>query len=90
MESELAKMGTCSSVTSKGDRMEKKTFLVPNISCEHCVRTIKNELNEIVGVTSVDGNPNDKTVTVEWNPPASVDMIRKTLKEIDYPATDAG
>jgi len=66
--------------------MEKEIFTIPNISCGHCVMTIENELNELVGVQSVEGNPDNKTVTVSWETPASVDDIRDKLKEINYPA----
>jgi len=30
--------------------MEKQTFSIPNISCGHCVMSIKNELIELKGV----------------------------------------
>ena len=66
--------------------MEKEIFTIPNISCGHCVMTIKNELNELAGVQSVEGNPDSKTVTVAWETPASVDGIKNKLKEINYPA----
>lgn len=66
--------------------MEKKTFTVPNITCQHCIRSIKNELSEINGVVNVTGDPQKKTITVEWNPPISEQIIRNTLKEINYPA----
>ena len=66
--------------------MEKKTFSIPNISCGHCVMTIKNELNELDGVKSVDGNPEAKSIDVEWDAPITEDKIIDTLKEINYPA----
>ncbi len=66
--------------------MEKHTFSIPDISCEHCVTAIKNELSELDGVMAVSGDPDGKTATVEWDAPASVEAIRKTLEEIDYPA----
>jgi copper chaperone len=66
--------------------MEKKTFDVPNISCNHCVMTIKNELSEQDGVASVTGDAGKKNITVEWNPPVTEDQIRNILKEINYPA----
>jgi copper chaperone len=66
--------------------METKEFTVPNISCKHCVMTIKNELNEIKGVSGVEGNPDKKTITVKWDTPASLEKIKEKLKEIDYPA----
>ena len=66
--------------------MEKQTFTVPNISCGHCVNAIKEELSEMDGVRRVDGNPDNKSVTVAWDAPATLDTIRETLKEINYPA----
>ena len=66
--------------------MEKKTFSIPNISCGHCVMAIKNELSELNGVKMVDGNPDTKSVDVEWEAPITEDKIKQTLKEINYPA----
>ncbi len=66
--------------------MEKKTFSIPNISCGHCVMSIKNELSELDGVKSVDGNPEAKSIDVEWDAPITEDTIIDTLKEINYPA----
>jgi len=66
--------------------MEKKTFSIPNISCGHCLNTIKNELGEIKGVSEVQGDPAKKEVTVRWDSPASLDKILATLKEINFPA----
>jgi copper chaperone CopZ len=67
--------------------MEKKTFTIENISCGHCVMSIKNELGEMAGILSVDGNIDAKTITVEWEAPASMDTIKTKLKEINYPVT---
>jgi len=66
--------------------MEKGTFSIPNISCGHCVMTIKNELSELPGVSAVDGSPETKTVDVQWEAPATLEKINATLKEINYPA----
>ena len=67
-------------------KMEKKTFTVPNISCGHCVMSIKNELSELEGVKSVEGNPETKSIDVEWDAPITEDKLIETLKEINYPA----
>jgi copper chaperone CopZ len=66
--------------------MERETLSIPNISCGHCVMSIKNELSEMEGVQSVEGNPETKNIDVEWESPASLEKIRETLKEINYPA----
>jgi copper chaperone len=66
--------------------MEKHTFKIPNISCGHCTRTIENELKEIDGITDVHSNIAEKTVTVQWQTPVTMEKIHATLKEINYPA----
>ena len=66
--------------------MAKETFTIPNISCGHCVMAIKNELTELDGIQAVDGSPEDKTVDVEYESPATLEKIKETLKEINYPA----
>lgn len=69
--------------------MEKKTFRVPNIGCDGCVRTIQNELKALSGVKSVDGEVESRVVTVEWEQPADWNRIVETLKEIDYAPAEA-
>jgi copper chaperone len=64
--------------------METKTFTVPNISCEHCVHTIQNEVGELPGVRQVKADQKTKQVIVEWETPATWTAIEKTLVEMDY------
>ena len=66
--------------------MSIETLSVPNISCGHCVMSIKNELSELEGVKTVEGDPTNKSITVEFESPVTLDQIKKTLKEINYPA----
>lgn len=40
--------------------MSTKTFVVPNISCGHCTRTIENELGDVAGVTAVKADEASK------------------------------
>ena len=68
--------------------MNKETFSIPNISCGHCTGSIQNELKELEGVRSVEGDVPNKTVTVNWEAPASREKILATLKEINYPAAE--
>lgn len=67
--------------------MKKQTFTVPNISCNHCVMTIKNQLSELEGVISVEGDVENKSIRVEWDDPSTPEKIRDTLKQINYPAS---
>lgn len=66
--------------------MEKTTFTIPNISCGHCVMSIKNELSDLEGVSAVDGDPKMKSMTVAWEAPATLEIIKAQLREINYPA----
>jgi copper chaperone len=66
--------------------MESKKLSIPNISCQHCVMTIKRELGEMEGVSRVEGDPGKKQIVVEWDSPATLEAIKSTLKELNYPA----
>ncbi len=74
----------------KGEgEMETKTFRVPNITCDHCVRTIQRELSELEGVASVQADPQTQGVTVEWDEASlSWEQVRHLLEEIHYPPED--
>ncbi len=67
--------------------MAEETFSIPTISCGHCIKAIQDELTDLEGITRVDGRIEAKTVTVQWEPPATQDQILDTLKEINYPAS---
>lgn len=68
--------------------MASKVFSVPNISCDHCVTSIKRELSEMEGVLKVEGDTETKTITVEWDAPATLERLKSTLNEINYPANE--
>lgn len=67
--------------------MEKVTYQISNISCNHCVHTIKTELSDLEGVASVDGDKDTKEITVTFQQPATVEKIKSVLTEINYPVT---
>ena len=68
--------------------METTKFSIPNISCGHCVKAVQKELNAMEGVSSVEGDPGKKEVSVSWEAPATDEKIKAVLKEINYPAAD--
>ena len=45
----------------------KKEFKVEGMSCSHCERAIKNELNELNGVSNTEVDLSGKTVTVQYD-----------------------
>jgi copper chaperone CopZ len=50
--------------------------------------TIQRELGEVEGVSNVQGDPKKKEIVVEWDVPATMEKIKSTLKEINYPAVE--
>jgi copper chaperone CopZ len=64
--------------------MKTVTLKIPSISCSHCIHTITTELMSITGVKKVTGDENTKTVTVEFDMPATLEIIRDVLTEINY------
>lgn len=55
-------------MTSAGVR----TFSVPEVSCEHCVRAITSEVSTVPGVESVSVDLDAKTVTVNGGAEAEI------------------
>jgi copper chaperone len=68
------------------DKMTKVTYTIPNISCGHCVHTVKTEVSEIPGVLSVEAELSTKQATITFEPPATEEKIKSLLEEINYPA----
>ena len=66
--------------------MTSLTLHVANISCSHCVHTIKTEVGELPGVKAVEANEQTRLVTVAFEPPATLAAIEALLAEINYPA----
>ena len=59
---------------------------VPDISCEHCERAVKNALGSVEGIQQVDVDIPGKTVEVRYDPSAvGVDRMKDVLAEEDYP-----
>lgn len=66
--------------------MNTVTYSIPNISCGHCVHTIKSEVSELPGVQSVEADQVTKKATIIFEPPATEEQIKALLTEINYPA----
>ena len=65
--------------------MKTVTYQIPNISCAHCVHTIKTEVGELTGVKSVEASFETKTAVVSFDSPVTEAEIVATLKSINYP-----
>ncbi len=65
--------------------MNTVSYSVPNISCGHCVHTIRTELSELKGVKEVRANTETKLVEIVFEAPATEQQIKSLLAEINYP-----
>jgi copper chaperone len=64
---------------------------VPNISCEHCQRTIMNALTPIAGVRGVSVDIPTQRVRVDYDEMrVDVERMKAILEEEDYPVTSVG
>ena len=69
--------------------MTTLTYKIPNISCQHCVRTIQSELSALAGVQTVTAEQDTKQVVVTFAAPANATQIEALLAEINYPVEKA-
>lgn len=70
--------------------MVEKTFLVPDVSCEHCVRAITSELSQIDGVEQVKVDIPTKIVTVRASDAVADATIVAGLSEAGYEVASQG
>jgi copper ion binding protein len=61
-----------------------REFMVPAISCGHCVRAITNEVTDIKGVTKVDVDLDTKHVQVETDGQVPAEAIVGAINEAGY------
>lgn len=68
--------------------MTTVTYTIPNISCKHCVHTIKMEVGELDGVQSVEADLQTKEAVITFVAPATEEQIKALLAEINYPPAE--
>ncbi|HEX7737303.1 MAG TPA: heavy-metal-associated domain-containing protein [Ktedonobacteraceae bacterium] len=58
---------------------------VPDVSCEHCVKTINGALGELPGVETVSTDIPSKSVHLRYDPAQlSMEQIENTLDDAGY------
>ncbi len=66
--------------------IEHATLTAPDISCGHCVATIKQTLGALPGISTVDANEATKRIDVGFDPnQVSLTQIEAALDEAGYP-----
>lgn len=65
--------------------VQELTLSVPDVSCEHCVRTINSSLGALTGIEKVDTDIPTKTVHLRYHPDqVSMQQIETTLDDAGY------
>lgn len=66
--------------------VSQETILsVPDVSCEHCVKTINGTLGALPGVASVNTDIPTKTVALRYDPAqVSMETIEAALDDAGY------
>ncbi len=64
--------------------MTQQTYQVPDVSCQHCVRAITDELTKLPGVQQVGVDLDAKLVTVEHDGSVSDLQLRQGIEEAGY------
>jgi copper chaperone len=64
--------------------MEKTTWKVDGMSCEHCVKAITKAVSALPGVSDVAVDLDAKTVTVEYDPALPPDKIKTEIEDQGY------
>ena len=62
--------------------MLTRTYVVPDISCDHCKRAIEGEVAKVGGVDSVEVDVAAKVVHVQGAAPD--DAVRAAIEEAGY------
>lgn len=75
--------------SGEGEIVEEATLTAPDISCDHCIATIRVALSNLAGVQFVDGDPRAKQVTIRYDPSVvELKAIEKAMEEEGYPLAE--
>ena len=64
--------------------MRTSTYMVRGMTCEHCVRSVTEEVSEVSGVTGVDVDLGSGRVTVSSEQPVDEAAVRAAVSEAGY------
>ncbi|NLE82554.1 MAG: heavy-metal-associated domain-containing protein [Rhodococcus sp.] len=65
------------------------TVTVSGMTCQHCVSSVKEEVGEIAGVTSVDVDLASGRVDIESDAPLEPATVTQAVQEAGYQVVEA-
>lgn len=69
--------------------MPQMTLFAPDITCDHCINTIKNAVGTVEGARFIAGDPESRTFSVDIASGAVLDRVAETLAGEGYPLGEA-
>lgn len=69
--------------------MATTTVTVTGMTCQHCVSSVKEEVGEIAGVTSVNVDLESGRVDIESEVPLEKSVVSEAVQEAGYQLADA-
>lgn len=69
--------------------MTTTTYTVTGMTCDHCVRSVTEEVSKIEGVTGVDVELASGKVTVSSEQPVAEDAFRAAIDEAGFEVAGA-
>jgi copper chaperone CopZ len=69
--------------------MSTATYTVTGMTCEHCVRSVAEELGGLPGVRAVDVTLDTGTVTITSGAPLDLPAVRGAVEEAGYQVSGA-
>jgi copper chaperone len=64
--------------------MAEMTFVVPGMSCGHCVNAVTREVSALNGIARVDVDLATKLVTITATADVSRDVVMEAIREAGY------
>ena len=66
--------------------MNRVTLEAPDITCDHCIASIRKAVTKLPSVQFLEGNPDSKQVTLEYEPSAvQMEAVEEAMEEEGYP-----
>lgn len=69
--------------------MPQATLFAPDVTCDHCIATIKKAVEGVEGARFLDGDPDSKSFSVDLAQGALLDRLAEVLAAEGYPLGEA-
>ena len=65
--------------------MPQITLFAPDVTCDHCIATIRKTVGTVDGATFLEGDPDSKSFAIDLAQGAVLDRVAEALAAEGYP-----